>query len=98
MSDNPHLLPEPPDDVPPLDGAPTWVRILQAAVIGVVAGFALNAVVSMVTVQGEGLEPEQAAPKTCKKPAPAKEADVPAINAPTLSGVTWVLEGLIARR
>ena len=35
-----------------LDGAPTWVRVVQAVLIGLVAGLALHALLSMVVLQG----------------------------------------------
>lgn len=87
----------PPGETP-LDGAPTWLRVLQAAAIGLVAGLALNALFSIVSVHGQSL-PQQT-PKECKKRAPAKDAVAPAPTArtPTLSSVTWVFEGLQARR
>ncbi len=94
MTDDPQL---PPDEAA-IDGAPTWLRILQAAGIGLVAGLALNALLSMVTLQGEGLAPTPTAPKECKKQAPAKDAVAPILDTPTLSGVTWTFEGLLAQR
>ena len=35
-----------------LDGAPTWVRVVQAVLIGLVAGLALHALLSLVVLQG----------------------------------------------
>ena len=35
-----------------LDGTPTWVRVVQAVLIGLVAGLALHALLSMVVLQG----------------------------------------------
>jgi hypothetical protein len=72
----------------PIDGAPTWLRILQAAVIGIVAGLALNAIVSNVVVQGEGLSPKKAAPSACKKSAPSRDAASPGTRStPTISSL-----------
>lgn len=85
-------------DVPPIDGAPTWIRALQAGVIGVVAGLALNALVSMVVVRGESLADQQPKPqhKQCKKSSPAKkDTAAPQRNTPTLSSVTWSIEGVV---
>jgi hypothetical protein len=54
-----------------LDGAPTWVRVVQAVLIGLVAGLALHALLSMVVLQGsEGA----AIPKECRKNLPARSA------------------------
>ena len=53
-----------------LDGAPTWVRVVQAVLIGLVAGLALHALLSLVVLQGsEGAT----VPKECRKNLPAKE-------------------------
>jgi hypothetical protein len=71
-----------------MDEAPTWLRLLQAGVLGVVAGLALNALFAMATVEGQGIGPNPA-PKACKKKAPAKDAVAPAPDGPTLSSVTW---------
>jgi hypothetical protein len=79
-----------------IDGAPIWVRVLQAAVIGVGAGLALNAILSLVPLQGEGLTPKHTAPKECKKQGPSKDAATPRSNAPTVGAVTWTVEGLQA--
>ena len=84
-------------DHAPLDEAPTWIRVLQAAAIGLVAGLALNALLSL-TLQGEGLGRRQTEPKTCKKQAPAKDAVAPPTRTPAVSSVTWVFEGLLAKR
>ena len=54
-----------------LDGTPTWVRVVQAVLIGLVAGLALHALLSMVVLQGsEGTT----VPKECRKNMPAKSA------------------------
>jgi hypothetical protein len=79
------------------DGTPVWVRALQAAVIGVFAGLALNAIMSLVPLQGEGLAPKHTAPKECKKQGPSKDAATPRSDAPTVGAVTWSVEGLQAR-
>ena len=60
-----------------LDGPPTWVRVVQAVLIGLVAGLALHALLSLVVLQGsEGA----AVPKECRKNLPAKEQQ---LKAPT---------------
>ena len=52
-----------------LDGAPTWVRVVQAVLIGLVAGLALHALLSLVVLQGsEGA----IVPKECRKGSPTK--------------------------
>lgn len=51
-----------------LDGTPTWVRVIQAVLIGLVAGLALHVLLSMVVLQGS----EATAPKECRKNMPAK--------------------------
>ena len=61
----------------PIDGAPVWVRALEAAVVGVAAGLALHMLISMVTVQGKELWSRPAAPTACKKNNPAKDAGTP---------------------
>ena len=53
-----------------LDGTPTWVRVIQAVLIGLVAGLALHVLLSMVVLQGS----ETTAPKECRKTMPAKSA------------------------
>lgn len=55
--------------IAPIDGAPTWVRILQAVVIGIVAGLALQALMSMVVLQKSE---RVVAPTECRKSNPAK--------------------------
>lgn len=61
----------------PIDGAPVWVRALQAAVVGVAAGLALHMLLSMVALQGKELWSQPAAPKACKKSTPAKDPGTP---------------------
>ena len=82
----------PPTD-PPIAGAPTWVRILQAAIIGLVAGLALHALLSMVVLQGKGLSDKRSTPTQCKKSNPNREAGTPAKSAPRISRVMWKIEG-----
>ena len=54
-----------------LDGAPTWVRVVQAVLIGLVAGLALHALLSLVVLQGsEGAN----VPKECRKGQPREGA------------------------
>jgi hypothetical protein len=54
----------------PIDGAPTWVRVIQAIIIGLVAGLALHALLSLVVLQGR----EMTAPRECRKNTPARTA------------------------
>ena len=61
----------------PIDGAPVWVRALQAAVVGVAAGLALHMLLSMAAVQGKELWSRPTAPTACKKSTPAKDAGTP---------------------
>jgi hypothetical protein len=53
-----------------IDGAPTWVRVVQAVLIGLVAGLALHVLLSMVVLQGR----ETTAPRECRKNTPVKSA------------------------
>jgi hypothetical protein len=57
----------------PIDGAPVWVRALQAGAVGVAAGLALHLLLSMVVVQGRELRARPNAPAACKKSNPARE-------------------------
>ena len=52
-----------------LDGAPTWVRVVQAVLIGLVAGLALHALLSLVVLQGSQ---GATVPKECRKSSPTK--------------------------
>ena len=83
-----------PHEQLPLEGMPTWVRALQAAVIGVIAGLALNAIVSMVVhgANAGGVDVER---KSCRKAAPAKEVVAPPASRPQAlsSGVQWSMPG-----
>jgi hypothetical protein len=63
----------------PTDGAPVWVRALQAAVVGIAAGLVLHMLLSLVVVQGKELWSRPAAPAACKKNNPAKETGTPAV-------------------
>jgi hypothetical protein len=65
-------------DDSPIDGAPVWVRALEAAIVGIAAGLALHLLLSLVVLQGKELWPRPAAPATCKKSAPARETGAPA--------------------
>ena len=74
------------------DESPTWVRALQAAVIGVVSGIVLNAVLSMAVLSGEaidGTKRNEPKSKACKKHVPSKDAGAPSITAPTVGNVRW---------
>lgn len=73
----------------PLDGAPMWVRILQAAIVGVVAGLALHVLLSMLVLQGKEILPRLTAPAQCKKSNPARDAERPAGKTPAVSSLRW---------
>jgi hypothetical protein len=93
------VQPNPSD--PSAEGGPIWITILQAGALGLVAGLALNALLSMVVLRGEGMTPRQASPKQCKKQAPASDAVAPPAKTPatsTMSGVRWIVVGVQARR
>jgi hypothetical protein len=81
-----------PDGIPP-DVVPTWVKILQAAIIGVVAGLALNALLSTVSARGDELSVPRGTPKQCKKQPPARDAVAPRPTTPSVGAVRWTLEG-----
>jgi hypothetical protein len=68
----------------PLAGAPTWVRVLQAAIIGLVAGLALNAIFSMVVLSGETAGDKRPGVSQCKKANPDREVANPPSVAPRL--------------
>ena len=55
----------------PIDGAPTWVRVVQAVLIGVVAGLAFQVLFSMV-LSGSELRPAITTPTECRKNSPSK--------------------------
>ena len=74
-----------PQDESPIDGAPTWVRVLQAALIGLVAGLALHAIFSMVVLQGAGLNGGGAGRSECRKAVPARDAVAPSSVGPSVS-------------
>lgn len=76
----------------PIDGAPVWVRALQATIIGIIAGVGLSAILSMVVVQGRSLSDPAptATPTSCNKQRPAKEA-VAVPDMPAMSRLTWTL-------
>ncbi len=82
----------------PIDGAPVWVRILQAAAIGLVAGLALHAIFSLVVLQGEGIGPHRAGPSECKKNPPSRDDVAPPADGTATSEVRWILEGIQVRR
>ena len=66
------------------DGAPVWVRALQAGIVGIAAGLVLHLLLSLVVLHGKELWSRPPAPATCKKSAPARESGTPA-NRPTPS-------------
>jgi hypothetical protein len=59
-------------------GAPIWLRALQAAVIGILAGFVLNAILSMVVLQGRGIGSADTPASECRRARPARDAATPA--------------------
>ena len=63
-----------------------------AAVIGVVSGIVLNAVLSMAVLKGEAVDatkPAEPKTKACKKHAPSKDAVAPPISAPSVGAARW---------
>ena len=68
---------QPPHDSP-IDGAPVWVRALQAGAVGVAAGLALHLLLSLVVLQGQEAQPRPPAPAECKKSNPAAKPAAPA--------------------
>jgi hypothetical protein len=57
----------------PLEGAPTWVRVVEAAGIGVIAGLALHALLSVVVLHGKDLWPSRGkGAAECHKSVPAE--------------------------
>lgn len=71
----------------PLDGVPTWVRALQAGIVGMIAGLALYAIMSLAVVQARDPIPAHAGPKECRKAAPAREVVAPPIQGPAVSSL-----------
>lgn len=74
----------------PLDGAPTWVRALQAGVVGLIAGLALYVIVSLVVLQARDATPAHGGPKECRKSSPARDVIAPAPQGPAVSSL-WLL-------
>jgi hypothetical protein len=72
---------------PPIAGAPTWLRVLQAALIGIVAGLALHALFSIVVLQGSEAGQGRQAPSQCRKNAPPRDVAAPRPGGPRISGV-----------
>ena len=75
----------------PIEGAPVWVRALQAAVVGIAAGLVLHMLLSLVVVQGKELWSRPAAPAACKKNNPAKETGTPSGRQTPSAGTVGVL-------
>jgi uncharacterized protein YggE len=66
---------------------PAWVTATQAAILGIVAGLALNALVSIV-VQGKEQAPVRPAHSECQKRNPARDASTPSRSgSPRISAV-----------
>ena len=86
MTDEPHDRHE-----SPIEGAPVWVRALQAAVVGIAAGLVLHMLLSLVVVQGRELWSRPAAPAACKKNNPAKETGTPSGRQTPSSGTVGAL-------
>jgi len=64
----------------------TWRTALQAALIGLVAGLALHAILSIVVVQAGESVPAHSGPKECKKSSPARDAATPRGDRPSVGG------------
>ena len=78
----------------PIEGAPTWLRALQAALIGLAAGLALHMLFSFVVLHGETPGQKRPGPSQCRKAAPAREAAAPA-PAPRMSGLARTHAGTL---
>ena len=59
---------------------PTWVAVIQAASIGLIAGLVLNALVAFAGVPASGATAPPEAPRECKKSSPAKEPVSPKVD------------------
>lgn len=80
------------------DKTPAWVTAIQAGILGIVAGLALNALVSTLVLRGESLEPGPAPPPaTCNKQAPTRDTTAPKPGPPALGQMGWALDGLPSR-
>ena len=64
----------------------TWRTALQAALIGLVAGLALHAIVSIVVLQARDAAPAHSGPRECKKSSPARDAATPRGDRPAIAG------------
>ncbi len=73
----------------PLEGAPTWVRAVQAAVIGMIAGFVLHAMLSGLPLSGQQLDSRPAGTFDCRKSAPARDVVTPPAAGPSVSELGW---------
>lgn len=82
----------------PIEGAPTWVRILQAVLIGIFAGLALHVLLSMVVLRGQGIGSGPAGPIECRKPSPARDAAAPAAPVLRISALRPALPAHTALR
>lgn len=78
----------------PLDGAPTWLRALQAALVGVIAGLTLYAIVSFVVLQARDATPAHSGPKECKKSSPARDVGAPSVQGPAVSSLRLLTPAL----
>lgn len=77
MSTSPELPVRPSAE----ESGPAWLTVVQAAGIGMLAGLALNALLSVATLTGQGQEPAVApAPAECKKKDPAKDSSRPSVE------------------
>ena len=73
----------------PIDGAPVWLRAVQAAGVGVAAGLVLHLLLSLVVVQARDLKARPHAPAECKKSNPARETGgTSQRGTPSVSAVT----------
>lgn len=73
--------PELPVHSTPEEPGPDWLTAVQAAGIGMLAGLALNALLSMTPLSGQGQEPAVAPPPAaCKKKDPAKDTSRPSVE------------------
>jgi len=71
------LTPRPSDPSTPADGTPTWLRALQAGLVGLVAGLVLHALAAALSLQAGSADPAHAGPKECKRSSPAPDVSAP---------------------
>ena len=79
-----------------MDRTPTWLTALQAALIGVVAGLAVHAILSIVVLQAGDGAPAHSGPKECRKASPSRDSVTPRVEGPAVSHLHWTIVGVRA--